>query len=232
MERFLKLFGQLWIASHPASTLLLLCTVGGSQQSYEWWQLEKNCVHQWVHNTWVGQTFHWLAPSLATTVIKKYKWVVENKKTSQLSETPTPEQLECWEAEILNAETTQTNKPLVMGIMATQIPKGKLVPAPSQCFNQADGHISTNPSPEAAWISGVTGERHIWRNCLDNFWPETWRTTVSTYLSQFNNCLRCKPTDCRWFNSSANWEGGHPLMASHWWENNKMTWSSHFPNSM
>ena len=76
--------------------------------------------------------------------------MVENNKTSQLSETPTPEQLACWEAEILNAETTQTNKPLVMGIMATQIPKGKLVPAPSQCFNQADGHISTNPSPEAA----------------------------------------------------------------------------------
>ena len=104
----------------------------------------------------MGQTFHSLAPSLATTVIKKYKQAVENKKTSQLyfeqlSETPTPEQLACWEAKISNAETTQTNKPSVMDIMATWIPKGKLAPVPFQCFfNQADGHFSTNPSPEAA----------------------------------------------------------------------------------
>ena len=164
---------------------------------------------------------------------------MEHKKTSQLyfqqlSETPTPEQLACWEAEILNAENTQANKPSAMDVMATQIPKGKpaLALALFLCLNQAHSHYSTNTSPEAAWISGVTGERHIWRNCLDNCQSETWGTAVSTYLYQFNNCLRCNPTDCRWFNLLANWEGGHPLMALYLWGNNEMTWSSHLLNSI
>ena len=190
-------------------------------------------------STWYlhGSNISLAAPSLATTVIKKYKRAVEHEKTSQLyfeqlSETPTPEQLACWEAEISNAETTWTSKLSAIDVMATWIPKGKLAPASLVCLNQADSQFSTDTSPEAAWIRGVTGERHIWRSWLDNCQPETWGTAVSTYLYQFNNCLRCNPTDCRWFNLLANWEGGHLPMAFHWWGNNKMTWSSHLLNSM
>ena len=38
---------------------------------------------------------------------------------------------------------------------------------------------SANTHPEAAWISAVTRKRCIWEDCLDNFRPETWGTTVS-----------------------------------------------------
>ena len=59
---------------------------------------------------------------------------MENEKNShvyfeQLSETPTPDQLASWEAEILKAEASWTNKPLAMDVIATQIPKS--TPAPS-----------------------------------------------------------------------------------------------------
>ena len=68
---------------------------------------------------------------LAMTIIKKYKRALENEKNSreyfeQLSETPTPEQLASWEAEISNAEARRTDKPSAMDVMATRIPKGRL----------------------------------------------------------------------------------------------------------
>lgn len=63
------------------------------------------------------------------TIIKKYKRALENKKNScvyfeQLSETPTPQQLVSWEAEISNAEVKRTDKPTAMDVMSIRIPKG------------------------------------------------------------------------------------------------------------
>ena len=68
---------------------------------------------------------------LAMTIIKKYKRALENEKDSRvyfedLSETPTPEQLASWEAEISNAEAKWTTQASAMGVMAARIPKGWL----------------------------------------------------------------------------------------------------------
>ena len=172
-------------------------------------------------------------PLLAMTVIKKYKWAVENEKNShvyfeKLSETPTPKQLTSWEVEILDAEARWTDQPSTMDVMATGIPKGKLTL--SHHLNQADAILAPTLAGKQLELVNLQ-ERGVSRETTWIMAGLKLKEQQWAHLPISIQQLPEMPTDWRWFNLSAEWEGGHLQMTFHHLESNGMILSSHLLNS-